>query len=743
MADTQAKLKLKADEAAQKKSAADSSLAQRQTRLEETFKKGRAYYDQGQYREALSEWKSILPELEDQQTLSPLIAQAESAQAALESVKRDADRAAERAQAKLVVPAGLAQALQETQARLRAAQTESVALQAKADARAKNRQDSVDAAFAKGEVFYREGKIAEALGAWRALTPEVQGGESLAAEIDRVERLNNDLLTAQKAVADTAKRQPLPPSGLTETLAEVDRSIQIRRTQADQQRLSSDTDFKARQEAAAATYRQGRELFVQGKTKEALNTWRSLLPVVDDAKTLRSLIDTAEDSYIKMLEAENAAADAARLRPEAPKDLQEFLGESIRKTKEATLKAESDLARTRKGLAERQAIISATVREGTQLYNQGRIDDAIEVWKRLSGDVDATAPVMAQIDALKHNYRMLNDAETAYKAVRSVDKISDFPGADKMTDFIEEANLRMQSDIEEYRGKTSQSQKAVEEREAWMSATARNGIAFYEKGRIADALEQWDRLLPYLQEDSLLARRIQELRDSYDQMAEAEESLESAETDQKNYEFPDSDELSGYLEDAKVKLDKNTEAARSRAYETEQGLSDRKQWFNDVYQKGKAYYEEGRYIDAVREWEALTPHMSGPIQNLIRQARQKAREAGQTGPDSLPASMPVSHRGEVEEESPAPPPVSSSRRSQATVAPSGGGFVTGAVVSADGTSITLRLYSGKPDDRLTVKHDGGTRIEGTDKKPSDLAPGTVVDLRYDPSSNVADSIQVY
>src|ERR1044071_9556887 len=65
------------------------------------------------------------------------------------------------------------------------------------------------------------------------------------------------------------------------------------------------------------------------------------------------------------------------------------------------------------------------------------------------------------------------------------------------------------------------------------------------------------------------------------------------------------------------------------------------QWINQVFQKGKAYYEAGKFDAAAREWKQLDPYLDQypSLKKVITYLENKATPGAKAQPDTEQVSI--------------------------------------------------------------------------------------------------------
>src|SRR6185436_15729774 len=103
---------------------------------------------------------------------------------------------------------------------------------------------------------------------------------------------------------------------------------------------------------------------------------------------------------------------------------------------------------------------------------------------------------------------------------------------------------------------------------ALVQKTFDNGRNLYDSGKPAEAIKEWQDMLPYLQNEESMKTTLLGLSAAHENLAEAQRAAQKAESE-KDMKLPTPEEFSKLLTDSSRQLDTLTEAAKSRRAKAE------------------------------------------------------------------------------------------------------------------------------------------------------------------------------
>jgi len=758
------KLSTQAAQAQSSKAQAEKAVEERESWIRFTFQDGKNLYDAGKFAEAMELWKTLAPHVENGETLVARMDAVAKAHADAEREKRLAAEAVARQEAKFRTDEDLKGLLDVASKRLAADLGGAEARRGRAEKIVTERQLWIDQTFQKGKELLEVGRYHEAMKEWEAIVPYMDGEEEIKTKMREIADVHTEALLAQKAAEDASARETVKleaPVELVRLLDETARGLKGEQTDAEIRRRQAEETLGERRAQIESAFQRGKTLFTNGQVREALKEWNGVLPQLASPEEVKGLlarvekgIEAAENS--KAVAAETVARQQSKL--EVPAEILDTLRDA-----EATLKREAFEAQTRRThaeetAAERQKKILESFEKGKALYDQGLYKEAVDEWESLLPYVDEQSGVRALVVSVRNSNADANEAKkAAVEAVANEYKGLKLNYSEQMAELLRAANVKLKAETTQASQKREDTETALAERKEWSVTTFNKGKILYEQGRMDEALEQWERLTPFLEGESEVRRLIETLKVNHNAHLNAQRGGEGAAGARRN-EPAYLEEMSRFFDDAAKKLARDAENAKSRAAESEKTFAERKAWIRATFQKGKALYDQKRYAEAVKEWEILRPYLSEEpeIQKQIDAAKgaaagaesaRKEAAAVAAKKEALPALPPDT--AEFFRTFKKPVVSSAETPGDAFTAKSGTAeaasqFVSGELteVAEDGKTITMKLYTVGKQKSLVISLDNATKIDGA-KTERTLQQGTAVDLRYDPKTNVALYIYVY
>ena len=466
------------------------SIAERQARINDGFRKGKTFYDAGKFDDAYREWKAIDPYLDETSSVRKVIeflkkrtpvkakALASSPAPALEPAPVVV--AAAPVVAPGPMPALIDEAVKKLEAEEHRAASEAAARTKAADEN-KSRQATVDAAFERGKQAYEAGDLASAISAWKEAAGTL-GDESLLVSINDLERRRQAILQAPAEVP--AQGDIEAPAELKEMLEKAAAKSDDEARLASGKRSAATGKISRRQQEVSAAFEKGRRLYDAGDLDGALVEWETLAPSVEDGQTIRTLIAS--------IRADREAARKASERPaaptavRAPKELLNDLESASERTKAQVAEARARIVEAEKASADSSAE-TLRVREsfeaGRALFQSGKIAEAIAEWEKLP----ASAGARASLSKLKENYRLLQ--ETKKVSPPTAGETRAF-SPKELEAFLDTASRRMKAELSEAEARRAAREKPVREREGAVQSLFENGKLLYYQGRYDEALAE-------------------------------------------------------------------------------------------------------------------------------------------------------------------------------------------------------------------------------------------------------------
>jgi tetratricopeptide (TPR) repeat protein len=313
-----------------------------------------------------------------------------------------------------------------------------------------------------------------------------------------------------------------------------------------------------------------------------------------------------------------------------------------------------------------------------------------------------------------------------------------------MMELLNGADAKLKEEATEYTAKKGDMEKTLAERQEWSVTTFNKGKIFYDQGQVDEALGQWERLLPYLEEGTQIKERIQSLRENHNAIVAGKNSLGDPSSGERPVKLNNEEEILSVLEQADQRFKADAEATRLKQTDLEKSFEQRKAWIEDTFQKGKTYYDQGNYSKAVEEWGILGPYLGEhpKVREMIETAKKnysegryaqqiiESMEAKKSALSTIPAATP-------------PQPEAPQEDSNKDTLK----LVSGEIVSVDEPekTFTLKLFNESgTNETLTMNFDERTQVDGSSSKLlSAEKNGSSIDVRYNPQTSRALYIYVY
>ena len=597
--------------ASSRKKQAERSLIDRQAFVSEHFEKGKVYYDGNKFSDALKEWSTILPNLEDEAKLKPLIEQAMTDQQSLAVSQKSALDAELHKDQKLKTPGDLSKMMEAARAKILAETAAAKALTAAADKNYASRQLLVQNTFEKGKTLHEEGRYSEALKEWSAILDDIEDSETLRSSIKAIEARYEESIISSKAAeeAEARKNSKLPaPVALKPLLAEV------------QQKIATQTQsYAARNEKASqivagrlteidGVFAKGKLAAENGDLEEALNQWGALLPSVVEEAELRAKISQVQADKTSLAEVLKAAEESEKRQTskvEVPAALEATLMEISVK-----LQGEAGVARNRKEQMEktadaRKTLVRNTFEKGKQFYDENRYHEALKEWEGILPQIDHEDALKPLFDKAMKGYESLAISQKEASDAESL-KDQKLKTPAELPTFLQGMSDQLHIHTLETRNQRAQAEHSLELRQSDVDKTVMRGNALFRESKIDEAKAEWLSLLSSVEDEVLLKNTVEALVKVHeDRVALEKTEKETTGLPQQRFKLPS--ELSTELSDASQKLEaQRTEAEAKRRIALE-SLGKREAEMREVFDKGKKFYWEGRLAEAIQSWASIAP----------------------------------------------------------------------------------------------------------------------------------------
>ena len=511
-------------------------------------------------------------------------------------------------------------------------------------------------------------------------------------------------------------------------------------------------------------FQKGKNFYDAGQYDQAVSQWKLIVPLVNEGDQVAKYIEVVDANLQNLKSAQNSSQSAVVERDKrfaVPQGLPELLGQAAKHLKDEAFEAENQRVKADQTLSERQLFVKTTFEKGKTLYGEAHFAEAIQEWEKLGPYLDEQTGIQKLIGEAKTNYKNAMDSkQLAVEAFAKEYKGLKLSYTDQMIKLLEEANAKLSSESAQNKLKVDDLEKTLAERREWAANTFNKASVYYDQGRYDEAIEQWERLLPYLESDSPMKKQIEMIRTNFNALQNGSKSAETLNTKKDKWtEVPE--EFSQSLTEVSKKFEEKARDAQSGSATLEKEISDRKEYFRFVYQKGKDLFDQGNDEEALKAWETLMPYLAEApgikaqietAKNSLKdlKAARKLQEQIDAKKKSLLPLPPVEVQAQaqpVQSEAPAPAedPAEPAKPEAASGAKTE--FVSGEIVDVDSEKqfITIKLYTVGDKKTLELHFDQNTLVKGDEKGKSigSLQAGTAVDLRYDPDSKQAVTVYVY
>jgi hypothetical protein len=397
-----------------------------------------------------------------------------------------------------------------------------------------------------------------------------------------------------------------------------------------------------RQQKIQAAFAEGRKHYDEGRLNAAFLSWRGILPMVADADELEPMILKAEESYQRYVQVRDAG-QAALAKKEgklaAPAELSRILDEANRTLGDQVFDMKSKTAQTEKMVADRKNWVEVTFQKGRHAYAQGNFKDAAAEWRTLLPFIENGEQLKSAIDDFERNLQVSMESSKVFAGAQAR-KDTRFPAPEELSVLLTQLNEKVKNEALEATAEKVKAEQVHFERQKAVQQAFERGRAFYQEGRIEDALAEWDRLAPYLDAQSGAQKLLDAVKQSYRASLDAKKAaVEAAAADYQGLKLPYSEQMAKLLSDADQKLQEEASKLDTKKREVERTLAERQEWSVTTFNKGKVFFDQGQYEQALGQWERLLPYLSDgsgmkrQLQTLRENYNIIARGKAGLGPD--------------------------------------------------------------------------------------------------------------
>lgn len=743
---------------------AEQALQDRSATMTSIYMKGRSLYEANDYDGALKEWALLPGYLQDEPKIRVAVEQLQKSYQDLQNAQKQAAESEARQNIKFATPEGFTSLLSDAVFKLDKERQEVDLSKSHAEKILAEKQSAVQKIFVEGKNFYAQGKLNEAFLTWRGLAAQVEEGEEVEEALNKAETSYQSYVQAKDLNQQIVAKKEMKlsaPTELVELLRDANRTLTDQIFDAKNQSAQTNKMLADREKWIGTTFATGHLAYKQGRYRDAVTEWNTLLPFIENGSDLKKALTDFERNLEVSMQSSKILEEAAvkkEIKFAAPEELGVLLMELNEKVKNEAFEASAEKIKAEQSTSEKRKWITDTFELGKQFYQQGKFDKAMDEWTKLSPYLEASSGVQKLIDAVKENYAASLEAKkSAVQAAANDYTGLKLPYAQSMTKLLTEADEKLKQDTESYRAKQENMKRTMAEREEWSVTTFNKGKVYYDQGDYDQALGQWERLVPYLEAGSDIKEKIESLRENFNTLLAGKEALGDP-TQERPVKLEKADTMLAILEEANQKLKGEAKEILSKSDEASRSLRQRKEWIEYNFNKGKTFYDQGNFAKAVEEWSILQPYLGEhpEIRSQIEELKNGFKEGKlaekviKEMDEKKKALIPLPEYIEVSSTEPQIPPVVRVPPSQGDPATSFDAplqLVSGEIVSIDEPqrTLTLKHFSDSGvEETLTVNFDAATKLDGQAVQSlSTIQSGTEIDLRYNPQTSHALYIYVY
>ena len=375
--------------AAESSSQTKVSSADTQAFVNTAFQKGKESYDAGRYTDALKAWETIDPYLDENPSVKKIVVflrkqiqkkGIEVPQAKVTSKSR-ASSGSDEVQQEVVSTAIPQEVISQASQELASKAQEASQKQSELSSAAAGRQKDINDAFQKGKTAYEEGRIEAAIREWDKLS-----GEPGLAEPIRQLKANYAELGRQNAQLKSVSSAAELPEDLTSFLNKAGQRFQAEALQLSARTKETQSRSTHDQEQLRDIFEKSNLLYAQGKYNQAIEEWKQVLPIAGENSELGRQILTLEANYEAMLQAKQAADEVEKsYRDDSA--LENYTLQISKVGQELAKKAQDAKQKriqTETASTQRRQLVSEAFENGRRAYEEGRTEEAMTEWEKLS-----------------------------------------------------------------------------------------------------------------------------------------------------------------------------------------------------------------------------------------------------------------------------------------------------------------------------------------------------------------------
>ena len=611
--DMQLQLQTQTGSADSRKGKAERALIDKQAFVSGGFQKGKAFFAEGKFEEALKEWSPILAGLEEEPKLKPLLDQSVKAAQDLAAARKAAEDAEARKDKKLSAPQELEKLLTDQTQKLTQLTDTANDQRRAAEKHLADRQNLVNNTFDQGKALFEEGKFSEAAKEWSAMTLELKDAEQVKDQMQAVEAAYQESMKAQESAkaAEAKKDEKFPsPPELLKLMAELDLRIKSQVESAQSRKSAAEKEFADKQAAVDGIFAKGKLAIDQGSLPDGLKEWSAMIPYLEEGAKVKESFESLNAGYENSLKIQQAAKDAESRKDSklaTPDELEKALSEISART-EAENQLAADRERKADGsLEDRKTLVRNTYLKGKAFFDEGKSNEALNEWSSILSNLEDEAKLKALFGQAAQDTQVLaaSQKSAADAEARQDSKLKTPEG---LTTLLGEVNTKLTMQIADAEDKKKKSEEYLAQRQRQLDEAAAKGNAYFEQGKWAEATAAWSEILPSMEDPKSFQDTLAELEKIHAERQKVQKALDESGA-WKDVKFKAPADISKELAESRERLLAQTQEAEVAKQKAVQYLADRQGQVQQTFDRGKKFYWEGKIAEAIQEWTSIAPYL--------------------------------------------------------------------------------------------------------------------------------------
>ena len=357
----------------------------------------------------------------------------------------------------------------------------------------------------------------------------------------------------------------------------------------------------------------------------------------ESGEQLKSFLTLLESAERRIEEIRRQAGDydvKIEPKPKTADGLQQTLNDLSRKLESRLEKSRLEKLRLEEETKGRQEKTDALLKDGMTHLSEGRVDEAIQIFKELAAEIGISAQADKTLRVIQNTAAELHAAEIEFSRLKStLDKqLSIGETLDKtLTSLSQDTQQRLKS----AKAQTVQAEEALQGKQNLINTFLHKGRAYFDEGKIKQAFEAWKELAVYTENPSQILNRIEELRRAESELDGLRKEISHLELLQ-GTKTPVPEELENALKELSVKLASHVKKAQIQKEHSEEALKDHQGTLRQLLEKGQSLLSKKEWEEAFEVLGQLAGLTENPA--LIREPIERIRR-GQKEIDTLEKEM--------------------------------------------------------------------------------------------------------